>query len=314
MDQKTDIKKGIFFAFITSIISGVAIFYSKISLAKLPPLILTTSRNSFVGLLFVIYFLIFGKFDQLKNLKKKDRIYLFLIGLIGGSLPFYLFFTGLSMTTPVVGNLIHKTLFIWVAILAYFFLKEKFSPVYFISFLLIFIANFIISAVKPTFGAGESMILLATVFWSVENIIAKKVLSRVSAEAVGLFRMVIGGATLFFISLINGQSSIFLTMDLWQLTIILVGGSILFGYVFFWYKALKYAPASLVSLVLTFSVVVGNILNGSFANLKILPKDIYSSILIFAASGLIFFQIFFKKLKKGPSLIKVRPQTKDENE
>lgn len=298
MDQKTNLKKGVLFAFITSVISGLAIFYAKISLIKLPPLILTTTRNSYVGLLFVLYFLIFKQFNQLKKLQKKDWIYLFLIGLIGGSLPFYLFFSGLQMTNPLVGNLIHKTLFVWVTVMGYFFLKERFNLSYLISFVLIFIANFIIGDLKISFGKGELIIFLATLLWSVESIIAKKVLKSVSSEMVGLFRMGGGGATLLFISLITGKGKVFLAINPNYFIYILTGGSILFLYVYFWYKALKYAPAGLVTLILTFSVVVGNILNGAFAGVNLTMLDIYKSIIIATSVGLVLFSLFkFQNLK-----------------
>ncbi len=296
MDRVINLKKGMIFALIAAVISGVAIFYAKVSLAKLPPLILTTSRNSVAGLLFIFYFLIFGKFYQLKKLKKIDWVYLMLIGLIGGSLPFYLFFTGLSATSAITANLIHKTLFIFVTIFAYFFLKERYSLSYFVSFFLIFIANFVVAGVKWSFGRGELLIFLATLLWSVENIVAKRVLKRVSSEMVGLFRMGIGGFSLLLVTLLSGRATALLTISNYQLTIIIIGGSLLFAYVFFWYKALKYAPAGLVTLILTFSVVVGNVLNGSFAGVKIPQKDIYTSLLITLAIFVLLTKYLISKI------------------
>ena len=120
-----NMKKGIILAFAASIISGIAIFYSKISVAKLDPLVLTTSRNLYAGFLFMILFLTKNKWKEFKNLKKNQIVKLILAGLIGGGLPFYLFFTGLAYTQAITANAIHKSLFIWVTILAVFFLKEK---------------------------------------------------------------------------------------------------------------------------------------------------------------------------------------------
>ena len=102
---------------------------------------------------------------------------------------------------------------------------------------------------------------------------------------VGLFRMGIGGSLLMIVSLLSGKSGVFLTFDPSKLSVIFIGGTILFLYVYTWYKALKFAPVSLATLILTFAIVVGNILNGAFAGVKILPNDLYSSILI---SGAIF--------------------------
>jgi len=141
------------------------------------------------------------------------------------------------------------------------------------------------------------MILAATLLWSMENIIAKKVLKNISSELAALSRMVIGSSFLLLSVLFTRKLNVLLTINNQQLTIILVGGTILSFYVFFWYKALKFAPVSLVTLVLTFSVVVGNILNGSFAGVKILPNDIISSTIILAATIFIIFSL--KPLKKS---------------
>lgn len=293
----TNLKKGILLAFLASIISGIAIFYSKISVSQIPPLVLTSSRNFYVGILFLLLFLFSGKLSEIKKLTKKQFVLLSLIGFIGGALPFYLFFTGLQEIPAINANLIQKTLFIWVTILAVIFLKEKLNITYLISFTLIIIANFFLGKLSLSLGRGEIMILAATLLWSGENILAKKVLKNVSSELVGLFRMGIGGSLLMLTTLLTNNTGFVSTIQQYNnIAIILTGGTILFFYVFTWYKALKYAPASLVTLILTFAVVVGNILNGSFAGVKLLPKDLNSSTLIAIALLITLIPYFIKKL------------------
>ena len=143
-----------------------------------------------------------------------------------------------------------------------------------------------------TFGWAELMILAATLLWSVENIIAKKILRNISSEVVGLFRMGIGALMLISLSALTGKSSLILKLNANQLTYIVIGGTILSFYVYFWYKSLKSAPASLVTMILTFSVVVGNILNGAFAGIKIAEKDVLSSILITTGLMFVYLKIF----------------------
>jgi len=287
--MKDNIQKGILLALIASVISGIAIFYSKISVTKIDPLILTTSRNMVAAMLLVIGYWLLGKRQEIKTIKKNDLIKLSFIGIFGGGIPFFLFFTGLKMVdTALIANLIQKTLFIWVGLLAMIFLKEKLNWKYWLSFLLVFFANFYFAKLPLKFGKGELMILTATLLWSVENIIAKKVLKNISSELAGLFRMVIGSLLLLLSVLFTGKLNILLAINNQQLAIILVGGTILSFYVFFWYKAIKYAPVSLVTLVLTFSVVVGNILNGTFTGIKIFSTDIFSSIFIIISTLMIF--------------------------
>ena len=178
--QKNNVTKGVLLAFLASLISGIAIFYSKISVSQISPLVLTSSRNFYVGILFLLLFLFSGKLHELKKLSKKQFVLLSLIGLIGGALPFYLFFTGLQFIPAISANLIQKSLFIWVTILAVIFLKEKLNITYLISFTLIIIANFFLGKLSLSLGRGEIMVLAATLLWSGENILAKKVLVGMS--------------------------------------------------------------------------------------------------------------------------------------
>ena len=185
-------KKGIYLALTTAVVSGFSIFASKIFVAKLDPLVFTTLKNLFVVV--ILSFMILNKrhIQSLLKLNRKDVLRLILIGLIGGGIPFALFFTGLSMTSAATGALIHKTLFIWVAILAYFFLKEKFGFLQIIGYVLIIASAIFIAKInKFSLGAGELMILGATILWAVENVIAKGTLKNVSSELMGWARMTV---------------------------------------------------------------------------------------------------------------------------
>lgn len=294
-NQANNLKKGIIYAFIASIISGIAIFYAKISVSKIDPLILTTSRNLYVGIIFFIFLLVSRKFNQVKKIQTKQLAQLIFIGLIGGSIPFYLFFIGLQLIGAQNANIIHKSLFVWVSLLAVIFLKEKFNLIYLISFIFVFLGNFYFLPAKFSLGKGELLVFAATLFWAIENIVAKKILKNISSELVGLFRMGIGAITLLGFGVICGKSGLFIKLNFNQLLTIFVGGSILSFYVYFWYKALKHAPVSLVVLILTFSTVIGSILNGSFARVKIQLNDISSSLLITTAIFLALSQAFVNR-------------------
>lgn len=70
MKKNNQLKKGIIFALITALISGIAIFYSKLAVLKIPPLVLTTSRNLYMAILFILCFLITKKIN-FKKINKK---------------------------------------------------------------------------------------------------------------------------------------------------------------------------------------------------------------------------------------------------
>lgn len=283
----TNNQKGVFYAFIAAIISGIAIFYAKISVIKIDPLILTTSRNFFAGLLLLVPFLFSIKKDSKFKFSAKNLGKLLVVSIIGGSIPFFLFFSGLKLIGPQTANFIQKSLFIWVGIASVLFLKEKTNLFYWLAFIIIFLANFLISPVKLGLNQGVVFIFMATILWSMENIIVKKILAGISENTLSVFRMLAGSIILFAITFSLGKSSLFLSLNSSQIFMIVVGGTILSFYVYFWFKALKYAPASLVTLILTFSLVVGNILNGSFAGLVLSPKEIATSVCITLAVVLV---------------------------
>lgn len=272
--------KGILFALAASIVSGIAIFYSKISASSIDPLIMATVRNSIAGLFFFILVLFGTRKMQMNSLTKREWAILILIGTIGGSIPFYLFFSGIKLIGAQQANFIHKTLFVWVFLLSTVVFKEKINIGYILAGFLVLIGTVVVSPIKPILGMGEQLVLSATLLWSVEAILAKKILPQVKEEVVGLFRMGLGGAVLFITTFLTGKTTLLFQLTSSQFVTLFVGAGILFFYVFLWYKSLRIAPAGLVSIILTFSLVVGNFLNGAFAGVSLTQNDIYATICV----------------------------------
>ena len=262
------IRKGIYFAFATSIISGVSIFLNKFAVAAIkPPLFFTTTKNIVVGLILVSVIIAFRKLPQIRTLQKKDIVRLVAIGLVGGSLPFYLFFTGLASVPAANAAIIQKSLVVWVAILAIPFLKEKFSLLSILAVALLFIGNSYIGGFNSfTFSTGELMILGATLLWAVENVIAKKALKDIDADIVSAARMGLGAIVLFVATLLTAPSSFtsILSFDTTQWLWLGITSMLLVGYVMIWYRALALAPATTVTAILVFSTVITNVLSAIF--------------------------------------------------
>lgn len=116
--------RGIYLALTTALISGFAVFFNKFA-GKLwgDSFVFTTVKNIPVGLAFLGIILAPKFFSELKALNKKQWAYLLLIALIGGAIPFLLFFKWLTIASAANAAFIHKTLFIWVGLLAVIFLK-----------------------------------------------------------------------------------------------------------------------------------------------------------------------------------------------
>lgn len=284
-------KKGIQLALIASFISGFSIFYNKIAVSHMNPLLFTTVKNGIVTLILSSLILAPKVYTELKKINRNDWLKLLSIGAIGGGIPFALFFIGLSQTSAINATMIQKTLFVWVALLALPLLKERLRFIQIIGYCLILGANFFVGGFKGfTFNQGELMILAATILWAVENIIAKKTLKTVSPIVVAWSRMTFGLVILLAIITYQGKLSTIISLSPTQFQIGLISGLLLTGYVLSWYKALSKAPATLVSSILVSATIITNLLSVIFIEHKIPTIDI-NSILLFAGVALIVISV-----------------------
>ena len=279
-------------ALATAIISGTNNFLTKIAVTALKdPVLYTTLKNSIVALLLIGIVILARRAGEVRGLSGAQWMRLVLIGAIGGSIPFALYFTGLAQTTAINAGLIHKTLFVWVMILAIPFLKERVSAWQLVGIAMIFAANFFVGGFKGfRFNAGELMILSATILWAVENIIAKKALKDISSTTVAASRMIFGSLILLaFIAWRGGGEAVFaLSGTQWMWT--LLTSALLTGYVLTWYTALKYAPATYVATLLVPATLVTNILSALFITRAFSLNDFASaSLYIVGASFVILF-------------------------
>ena len=292
----SNITKGIYISLATAVISGVSIFVNKFAVdAVKPALYFTSVKNVAVALLIVTIVLATGEWKKIAKLSKKELGYLLLIGIIGGSLPFYLYFTGLSQTPAVNAAIIHKTLVFWVMLMAIPFLKEKVSKWQILGVLMLFAGNVFVGGFKGfKFSQGELMLLVATVLWAVENILAKKVLATVSPNIVTAFRMGLGSVVLMSATIITVPQVLQKSLALSNEQFLYMGLTVLFllAYTTTWYRALKHAPAVVVTSVLVSSTLVTNVLSAVFVThswnvtLTVQALLIVAGLFIFSKSAL----------------------------
>ncbi len=289
-------QKGLFFALITALISGVSIFINKYGVAIGNQDIFTFTKNFTVALFLTAIILFFKKYLILKNLTWQQWRRLILIGLIGGSLPFILFFRGLVLTTAAQGAFLHKTMFVFVAVLAAIFLKEKINKNYLIGGLLLILGNLmVLKSLHFSFGKGDIFILSAVLLWAIETILSKKALEELPSEIIAWGRMAFGAFFLFCYLAFTHQLPQLIKTNFNQAQWIIITSIFLFGYVINWYNGLKYLPASLATIILSLGAPITTLLT-FFANGQITTKDLFSSSLII--SGLLItlgVRIFTKK-------------------
>lgn len=249
----TTTRWGVALALITATISGLAVFVNAYGVKQLPdPAVYTTVKNGVAALLLVAFAGLVVPARSVRQLTRRDWLGLGLIGLVGGSVPFILFFSGLAIASAPTAAFIHKTLFVWVALLAVPLLGERLGWLQ-IGALGVLLGGQAL-ATPPTgivWGAGETMIAAATLLWSIEVILARRLLlGRVPSPVLGAARLGVGLVVLVAYLALTGRLGILAALTPNQWLWALLTGLPLAGYVGTWFAALKRAPATVVTSVL----------------------------------------------------------------
>jgi drug/metabolite transporter (DMT)-like permease len=295
-------RKGILFALLASFISGVSIFYNKVVIINgIDPTVFNIIKNGTAALIVSGIILFNGQQKSFSSLSKKRWMQLIIIGLIGGSIPFVLFFEGLKTTPAINATLIQKSLFIWVAFLAIPLLKEKLTKMQIFGYILIVLSNFFIGGFKEfTASNGEFLILLATFFWAIELIVSKNILNHVDSKIVIWGRIFFGSIFLIVYAILTQKVGLIAQISQIQLLPIIGSIILLTGYVLSFYKALSFAPATTVTAILILATTITNILSVIFITHGI---DITQLInIIFSILGISFVLLFLSKSAKSTGL------------
>jgi len=285
--------------FLTALISGVSIFVNKFGVKETNPYVFAFLKNTIVAIFLCSILFLVKEFKSLSRLKKKDWLNLVLIGLFGGSIPFLLFFKGLTMTTAVNSAFIHKTMFIYVALLSLMFFKEKLNKNVLAAALFLLAGNFMFLKMNSfSFGAGDLLIFIATLFWAVEIAISKRALRNLSGNVVAFGRMFFGSFFILLFLAVSGNYLEIMSLNINQFYWIALTSVFLFLYVLTFYNGLKYVNATVATSILLLGSVVTTLLNVFFSGAGITLMQAIG--MLFLVLGIVsYFGIvdLLKKLK-----------------
>lgn len=269
-------ERGVLLALGTAVISGLAVYLNAFGVKQVPDAaVYTTAKNGVAAVILVALALALGAGREARVLDGRRRLGLLLIAIVGGSIPFVLFFTGLAMATAPTAAFIHKTLFIWVAFMAVPLLGERIGMIQIGALGVLLLGQVLVA--PPTgmgWGMGETLIAAATLMWSVEVILAKRLLRGVSAPLLGAARMGLGVLLLLGYLAVTGRLGglLALTPEAWLW--VAITGVLLAGYVATWFAALRATQATTVTSVLVLAAVVTGTLsavaNGTTPDLRVL--------------------------------------------
>lgn len=292
--------KGIFLILLTAVISGASIFANSFAVKGTNPFIFTFLKNVIVAAFLLSIIILIKEFNSIKRLSKKQFSQLAFIGLLGGSMPFLLFFYALQSTTAINAGFLHKTLFLWAAAFAFLFLKEKISKRFIAAAALLLAANLLIFNIS-SFGLPELLILAATILWAAENALSKHALKSLSGTIVAFGRMFFGSLfILAFLALTNQTAGLF-TLSTAQLQWALLTSFFLLAFVFTYYSGLKHLPLHKAASILLLAQPITAFLSLAFLNKQISLQHGLAFLLTITGLFLLFGLGFFLQKAKAKS-------------
>lgn len=287
------VRWGVGLALITALISGVSVFVNSYGVKQVPDAaVYTTLKNGVAAVLLLGLALLVTRRSEVRALDRRTWLGLGAIGIIGGSIPFLLFFSGLAIASAPTAAFIHKTLFVWVAIMAIPVLGERLGwyPLAAMGVLLAGQA-FVAPPIGVSWGVGETMIAAATLLWSVEVVIARRLLlGSVPSAVLGAARLGIGLIVLVGYLGVTGRFSVVAGLTAVQWAWALGTGVLLAGYVATWFAALQRAPATVVASVLVVAAPITAILqaiaNGTAPSPQVLVGQLVITLGVTAIAAL----------------------------
>jgi len=187
-------------------VSGTAVFVNGYGVrAVKDATVYTTAKNLVAAAVLVAVALAARSARRLP--RGRQLGWLGLVAVIGGSVPFVLFFEGLARASSTHAAFLHKTLFLWVALLAVPLLGERLRPVHLVAAVLLLGGLLVLEGgfTGFAFGSGELLILAATLLWSAEVLVVKRLLGQIDPMTVCLARMGAGSAVLVGWTVLSGR-------------------------------------------------------------------------------------------------------------
>ncbi len=280
---------GIALAVGAALISGLAIYLNAFAVRQLPDAaVFTTLKNGVAAIVLVTLALAVGAGRDIRAIERRHWPAVAAVAVVGGSVPFVLFFTGLAAASAPSAAFIQKTLFVWVAFLAVPFLGETLGIATIAGLGLLLVGQALVLPPDGiVWGSGETLILVATLLWAIETIVVRRLLASVRSHAIATLRMGLGVVILVGYLVLAGKLAVLGQLSLAQWSWVLVTGTILAAYVATWFAALQRAPASVVTSVLALGVVVTGALTAVSKGSVPSSQVVVGYALIVAASALL---------------------------
>ena len=260
---------GLLLVFLTALVSGVSTFVNAYAVVGTNSDAFVTVRNTVVALALLPFAFLAVRPLKAPALRPRDWAALATIGLVGGAVPFLLFFRGLELATAAGGAATaafgYRTLFLWASGLAVVFLTERPRWTLWGGAALLLVGNvLLLSLTAPIWTEGTGYVLAATVLWAVEYTVSKRVLRELSSTTVALGRMGFGAVFLGGYLAVTAQWAAVTGFSGADWAWIGISAAFLLAFVVSWYAGLKRVDLSTATSVLVLGFPVSWLLSYLF--------------------------------------------------
>lgn len=280
-------RQGILIALATAVISGFSVYLNSFGVKAVGEATVYTTAKNAVAALILLAIVGLGRGAGVRVTAPRTRsgwLGLLAIGVVGGSVPFVLFFVGLAQTKAPQAAFLQKTLVLWVAILAVVTLKERLRPVHWIAIALLLAGQWWLGGGAAfALDSGGLLILIATLLWSAEAVLARWLLASVSSWTLGVVRMGVGSVVLLGWLGVTGRLGMLATLTAAQWGWVLLTGVLLAAYVATWFAALARAQAVDVTAVLVLGAVITALIDAGVRG--VLPGPVPALLCVLAGVG-----------------------------
>lgn len=260
----TPARWGYVFAALAALISGVSIYVNSFGVRLFhDATVYTLLKNSVGGVVLLAALLLSsGRRAEYRSLAGRQSLWLIALAITGGSIPYVLFFSGLLLTNAVTASVLNHLQFAFVALIAFVFLRETITaPMW---------AGLSVLLVGVTLGTnlgqvhwdrGAQLILASTLLFAIDFVIAKHLLSQLSALAVMTAKMSLGSLILAGYAAVTGRlgTVAHLTPAQWRITLIV--GLILLAFTVTTFVAIKLVSVTAVIAIGQASPIVTAIID-----------------------------------------------------
>lgn len=277
---------------------GSNFVFGSILVKQFPPLFLADVRLLCTSLFLLVYAWCTKKFVKIR---RREWGLLILLGLIGTLANQTAYFNGLLTTDATTASLILSMAPVVTAVLATFFLKEKFTIAMMIGSMLALIGTFFVvgTGAGLSVSKGVVLIIIAMVTFSSSMIIIRKLTESLHPFITTVYSTVVGTLFLTPAALFTVDSSAHISHEAWAWLLLIATAILMQGVCsIVWNQQLKIVGTGRAAVFLNFqpfvAMIVGFLLLGS----KVTSIQVAGSLLIVA--GVIVATV--RSQKKGHEL------------